>query len=745
MAEPSDLFAVMRETAGPSYGPLHWEGSFPSWIRDHLERDPVAHVRTSYQLVRDMLDHFGVETVERDGDRVTHFKLFDDPFEGGRHAIYGLDRVIDRLANAIRAAAKEEGKERLLILNGPVGTAKTSLLDLLCRGLEEYTRLPQGAVYTFSWKFPRRLDEEPALGFGPRPAAGPDDGEPFARIPCQLRDHPLYLIPRPERARYLDAVFARRFPDARTRPPVPRKLLEGDLCYNCQAVLRHLLRRSKGDWEKAVARVVVERFVVSELAGTGVAKVLPEGNAEGGAALLSFDENYKAVATLMWDLTLVRYAGKYVHGNRGIMHYSDIFKKPVVYLQHLLAACEEHKVDFGEVGADVDVLIVGTTNEPEFAALRKTPVAWGLRSRMRRIDVPYLLDYRDERRIYDQALREASRATHVAPHTTGMAALFAVLTRLEKPELEAGEAVPPEAARAASRLTPLQKALCYAGEVPRDLPAEDRRALTIDVVRRLRREHPREGMTGLSTRLVQNLLADICEAGETRCVTPFDLFKGLRRVLGEGAEIHEFLGQPEAGEYHDAPKLLEAVIARYDGLVADEIEQAVVDVPPSELDAKIREYFRHVRAFNVRERVPNPQTGAPEAPDEARMRWVEAAAGVTDEERNEFRFRIVARAAEGVRAGSGALDLRETYRDLYRAVLQGLSRERRQSLNWTRIRRVIERGDAPAPPDESIDQATVRACRMLEQNLTGTSGYCRHCARDAVLYALGKSLVGTRT
>ncbi len=737
MPDIPDLFGWMREKAAPAYGKLHWEGTFPEFLSQKLETDPYRYTRTAYQMLADMLEHFGTEETVEDGVRLVRYRLFDDPFEGGRRALFGLSRVIERIAHAIKAAAKEEGKERILILNGPVGTAKTSLVDLISRGLEEYSRLPEGELLTFSWKFPRHLgDEGGKLGF--RASEGGEDTETFARVPCQLHDPPVYLIPRPERAAYLTGLFARAYADARTRPLVPRKILEGDLCFNCQAIARHLLRHGKGDWNRVVSRVVVERFVYSELAGTGIAKVLPEGNVEGGAALLAFDENYKAVAQLLSDITLVRFAGKYVHGNRGVMHYSDIFKKPAVYLQHLLSACEEHKVDFGEVGADVDVAIFGTTNPPEYEALKKNPIAHGLRSRMRKIEVPYLLLFTEERKIYDQALREAARATHIAPHTTEMAALWAVLTRLERSRLNHDNAQPEPTRKVVAKLSPLHKALLYSGEMPADLTAEERRALPQDIWRRLRREIPTEGMGGVSTRVVQNLLADICETGETRCVTPFELFKALRRLIAEGPEIYDFLAQEEEGDYHDADKLLEHVVARYDRILLSEIEMSAVEVDIAELDGKVRDYLRHVRAYNAHDKVTNPKTGADEDPDEKLLRFVESRLAVEDGDRDDFRFKVLARATSGARADGGKLDLRLTYSDLYKAVLEGRYHEQRAEVNWRRLERALAQGEAGL---RSVDDATRRKTETLLGNLVSGHGYCSHCARDGVLYAVGKGLL----
>ena len=248
---------------------------------------------------------------------------------------------------------------------------------------------------------------------------------------------------------------------------------------------------------------------------------------ETSSATITFDENYRYLAALLQSVHLVKYNGKYVMGNRGLVHYSDIFKKPVQYLQHLLSAVEEHKMDFGDIGADIDVLLIGTTNLPEYDELRKNPISKGLRSRMRKIDVPYLLRYSDEKRIYDSALAQVRRRRHAAPHTTTVAAMWAVLTRLEKSTLH-GEKVFDEATcNTLRKLTPFVKMRLYNDEFDPRLNQADRRNMTREVQRTLRNEYLFEGMEGVPTRILQNVFADICESNEDRCISPFDVYAGI--------------------------------------------------------------------------------------------------------------------------------------------------------------------------------------------------------------------------
>jgi predicted Ser/Thr protein kinase len=740
MADQHSFLDEIAQRAQQDYAAHKWEADFETYLHDKVEVDPYKYTRTAFQLLHDMLDHFGAEEVEDAGEKFMRYRLFDDPFNAGLKAVFGLERTEAKLAAFIGAAAREEGKERIFVLMGPVGTAKTTLVDLIARGLEAYSASEAGEVFSITWRFPRTLEDDEAGGLGfVRTGPEEDRDDVFARVPCQMRDNPLLLIPRPERRRYLRDLFRRVYPDDRERPVLPRKIIEGELCYNCSQIYTYLMRGFDGDWTQVLRRIRVERFLMSELKGRGIGKVSPEGNVESASTYIAFDANYQALSMLLSDVSLVKFSGKYVQANRGLMHYSDIFKRPVSTLQHLLSAVEEHRVDFGEVGADIDVVLVGTTNAPEFIAFKQNVLSRGIQSRMRRIDVPYLLNFREERKIYEAGLREVTRTRHVAPHTTTLAAQWAVLTRLIRSQLFEAEDLSASEREAVKALSPVEKALLYAGEVPKSLSREERAAFTKEVVRKVRNEYPSEGLDGVSPRIVQNIFADICESSEYACVTPFEFFRKMNRMIEEGTEIHEFLMREPDGDYGDLQKNLASVIERYNETVRSEVESSLIDVEPSELDTKIRTYLNHVTAFLKREKVAASSTERVHSPDEGLMRFVEDKMGVEDADRDDFRFKILARATEAVKDG-GTLDIPETYKDLYKSVLEGLYEEKRRRLHWSALKLALEKFD----DDEAfakVEEWTRRTAETLVRNMEERYGYCLHCARYVTFYVVDHDLI----
>ena len=112
----------------------------------HLfEQEPRLHIRTSSNYLRDMLEYFG-------RDENNHFKLFtmdhsDAPPVFGQY--FTQDSLYKNISNFL-----EEGiNNKFILLVGPNGSAKSSFVKKLMKGIEAYSETSEGALYCFSWIF----------------------------------------------------------------------------------------------------------------------------------------------------------------------------------------------------------------------------------------------------------------------------------------------------------------------------------------------------------------------------------------------------------------------------------------------------------------------------------------------------------------------------------------------------------------------------------------------------------------
>ena len=211
MATASAILSTLRSDGDINdYRKLHWEGSFEDYLKIIRENPRVT--RTAFQRIYDMILSHGKTEYIDNKKRLIRYHFFHDEPNGGRDAVYGLDVPLMKLVNVFKSAAQGYGTEkRVILLHGPVGSSKSTIVRLLKKGLEEYSRTPEGALYTFTWV----LDKK-----------GIDGAVHQERFPTPMNEDPLLLIPEdwrekvfvdiapPERRPFLEALQA---PEFRTR------------------------------------------------------------------------------------------------------------------------------------------------------------------------------------------------------------------------------------------------------------------------------------------------------------------------------------------------------------------------------------------------------------------------------------------------------------------------------------------------------------------------------------------------
>src|SRR4029079_5309079 len=133
-----------------TYKELSWEGSFEDYLE--LVRKNPHTTRNAFQRLYDMVLSHGSEEYIDNKKKIVRYNFFKDPEGGGKDAVFGLDIPLMRLMNVLKAAAQGYGPEkRVILLHGPVGSSKSTIVRLLKKGLEAYSRTPEGALFTFRW------------------------------------------------------------------------------------------------------------------------------------------------------------------------------------------------------------------------------------------------------------------------------------------------------------------------------------------------------------------------------------------------------------------------------------------------------------------------------------------------------------------------------------------------------------------------------------------------------------------
>jgi|DewCreStandDraft_1066081.scaffolds.fasta_scaffold04278_4 serine protein kinase len=643
----------------------HWEGSFADYL-EIVHRNPRV-ARTAYQRLYDMIISYGYEEYTRNRETLIHYKFFDDPFENGKDAIYGLDKALMEFVQVLHSAARKYGTERrLLLLHGPVGSAKSTLVRLLKKGLEAYSRTDAGALYTFYWVL--------------------DNGE---RMLCPMHEEPLHLIP-PE---FRDAILEQL---NEGREGLDRVEIEGDLCPACRFVYRTLLETYEGDWLKVMNHVRVKRLLLSEKDRIGIGTFQPKDEKNQDSTELTGDINYRKIAEYGSDSDprAFNFDGELNIGNRGLVEFIEILKLDVAFLYDLLTATQEHKIKPKKFAhTDIDEVIIGHTNEPEYRKLLSNEYMEALRDRTVKIDLPYVTRFSDEVKIYQRDFNgKRVQGKHIAPHTIEMAALWAVLTRLEEPK-HAG-------------LTLIQKLKLYDGKT---LPG-----FTEDTVKELQAEAHREGMEGISPRYIQDKISNALVSDEcVSCLNPFLVM----RELEAGLKHHSLITSEEQRKRYR--ELLAVVREEYDEIVKNEVQRAIT-ADEAAIKRLCANYIDNVKAYTQRQRVRNPYTGQDEPPDERLMRSIEEKIDIPESRKDDFRREIMNYI--GALAIEGKTFQWDSNERLRKALELKLFEDQKDSIKLTSLVSSV------------IDQETQEKIDIVKSRLIKNYGYCDVCATDVLNY-----------
>lgn len=575
-----------------------WSGSFEEYL-DLVRKNPRV-TRNAFQRMYDMIVEAGKEDYLDFKKQVVRYKFFDDGRNNGKDAVFGLDIPLMKLVNVLKAAALGYGTEkRVILLHGPVGSAKSTICRLIKKGVEAYSRTDAGAMYTFEW-----IDEnnelEGLLGKGVRVFPSPMHEEPLLLIPDELRASVCEGLNKSQ-----DGVF--------------RVSIEGELCPPSRFIFNTLISRYNGDLKKVLSHIRVKRLFLSEADRIGIGTFQPKDEKNQDSTELTGDINYRKIAEYGSDSDprAFNFDGEFNVANRGIIEFVEVLKLDVAFLYDLLGASQEHRIKPKKFAqTHIDEVIIGHTNEPEYRRLQDNEFMEALRDRTVKIDIPYITRWTDEINIYKKDFNsQKMRGISIAPHTIEMAAMWALLTRLEKPKK--------------ANLTRLQKLKLYNGKT---LPN-----YTEDNVKELRKESVREGLDGISPRYIQDKLSNAIVAAQQNnkgSVNPFMVMNELE----SGLKHHSLLSNEELkNEYRE---LLSVVKQEYEEIIKAEVQRAI-SADESALSRLCGNYIDNVKAYTQKEKVRNQFTGQDEEPNEPLMRSIEEKIDIPESRKDDFRREIM--------------------------------------------------------------------------------------------------------
>ncbi len=671
MSQAESLIATVASLQDQEeYEHLHWEGSFEDYLQ--LVRDDPKICRTAYQRLFDMIMGYGREEYIDSKKKVVHYPFFDDPIDEGKDAIFGIDVTLMRLVNVIKSAALGYGTEkRIILLHGPVGSAKSTIARLLKKGLEAYSRTDEGRLYTFEWHIPEDL----------RHVSG---GEEI--VPDPMNEDPIKLIPFDIREQAID--------DLRLGNDEYPLRVKGDLNPSSRYIFRLLMEHYHGDLKKVWGHCRIKRLLLSEQDRVGIGTFQPKDEKNQDSTELTGDINYRKIAEFGSDSDprAFNFDGEFCVANRGIIEFIEVLKLDVAFLYDLLGATQEHKIKPKKFAqTDIDEVIIGHTNEAEYKKLLSNEFMEALRDRTVKIDIPYITKLQEEIRIYKRDYsNDTIRGKHIAPHTVEMAAMWAILTRLEEPK--------------GYNLTLLQKLKLYDGKTLE--------GFTEDSVKELRKQSAREGLGGVSARYVQDKISNALVSDKSESsINPFLVLNELESGL-KGQSL--LTNDDEKKRYRE---LIQVVRQEYEEIVKNEVQRAI-SADEDAISKLCANYIDNIKAYVQKEKVKNKYTGQYEEPDERLMRSIEEKIDIPESRKDDFRREIMnyigALAVDGKK-----FDYRTNER-LHRALEKKLFEDQKDTIKLTTM------------VSNVVDKETQEKIDIVKQRLIRNYGYNEESATDVL-------------
>jgi serine protein kinase len=624
-----------------------------------------------------MILSYGKEEYSEYKRKIVRYSFFKDAPHEGRDAVYGLDIHLSKMVDIFKAAAQRYGTERrVLLLHGPVGSSKSTIARLLKKGLEEYSKTPDGALYTFGWTQLNLHDDADTLRS--------TDG-----MPCPMHEEPLHLVPIEFRSQVLAELNKSATQDHIVS-------VEGDLCPACRQTYRELSKKYDGDWNRVMSHVKVRRLILSEKDRVGIGTFQPKDEKNQDSTELTGDINYRKIALYGSDsdARAFNFDGEFNVANRGIIEFIEVLKLDVAFLYDLLGASQEHKIKPKKFPqTDIDEVIIGHTNEPEYRKLQNNEFMEALRDRTVKIDVPYITKLSEEIKIYEKDFNPSRiRGKHIAPHTIEMAAMWGVLTRLEEPKK--------------ANLTLLQKLKLYDGKTLT--------GFTEDSIKELRKEAVREGMDGISPRYIQDKISNALVSNELiSCVNPFMVLNELE----SGLKHHSLIkSEDQRKKYRE---LLAVVKQEYEDIVKNEVQRAI-SADEEAISRLCSNYIDNIKAYTQKEKVKNKYTGQDEEPDERLMRSIEEKIEIPESRKDDFRREIMNYI--GALAIEGRIFNYKTNERLFKALELKLFEDQKDSIKLTSLVANI------------VDKDTQEKIDVVKSRMIKNYSYCDICATDVLNY-----------
>lgn len=567
--------------------PAKWSGQLINYMKLVEENPEIANLSPAriYNMIMKKGTSPVDDTIKTKGyEDLVWYKFFDGKIFGNRTA-----EAIHDIMSFLKASAKrtETGK-RILMLVGPVASAKSTISALIKKGLEK------------------------------------DDTPKYAITGCPLHEEPLHAIPEDNREIWGEKLGV---------------MIEGELCPVCQLNVDQNFTNDDGTvrWHE----IPVELVKISEQRRSCIGTFIPSDPKSQDISELIGSVNMAKVAMYgESDPRGYTFDGELQVANGGIIEYIEILKADIKFHHVLLTAAQEQKIKaprFPQMY--IDTLIMSHTNFTEFHKFLNNKDNEALHDRMFVIKVPWNDRVKDEVEIYKKIIADSEfTGVHISPQALEVAAQFAVLSRyhesekinlIKKMKLYNGE-----------YLEEFAKGKDYDIRKLREEGKTHEECLT--------GISPRFIMNALNIILGSKENVDTGDSEYCGCITALDMIRSMRNTF-EHHIGHEEKERKRFEELLISDK--DSILSEYREFAKREVSKAFVHAYDDQADELFIRYMLNVASDCKHETVLDETTGEYKEPDEDIMRSIEEQIGISQEAKSGFRKGIFVYEADAYKQG----------------------------------------------------------------------------------------------
>jgi serine protein kinase len=595
---------------------------------EQFKKHPKIDLRTTFDYIMDMLSHFGENP---DGS----YKVFDEEHMDSS-AVYGQAKVQKRLLQNLKNFKEEGFNNKFILLVGPNGSSKSSIVRKMMKGLELYSTSENGALYSFSWVFPIDNFVKGSLGLSSDNVGSDlntfaylEDKDITAILNSELKDHPILLIPKEHREKIIEEALA---DDPQALYDMKRTYLyNGDLSKRNKMIYDALLKNYKGRHEEVLKHIRVERFNISKRYSTGAVTIEPQIHVDAQIQQITMDRRLASLPPSLQSLNLFSLKGEVVLANRGMLEFSDLLKRPLDTYKYLLMTMETKNINLQGILTELDIFFMGTTNEIHLAAFKQHPDFNSFKGRFNFVKVPYLMNFYQEEKIYENQVKGLKDTSYFEPYALRAVCLFAVMTRLRCPQVKNYQ--DKKLANIATNLNPMEKTLFLAGhETPDKLDYESKQILETKksvLESEFENENLYEGKFGISPRDVKALLYRLSSNDD------------LQKLITKKNDF-DFLNMTPQADYHHPARFIALIKEFCFNHFDKELRDSLGMIDNRSYEDHIRKYIENVTALIKGEKVRNHITSKYEEVDMYSIEEFEKSINLNEAPEN-FRSQLLSR------------------------------------------------------------------------------------------------------